>query len=110
MPTRQYRRLTADDLNRLTADDFNRRLTADDLNAMPGQQYRRVEDRQRARAARTGLQLRKARTRDTSAPEYGTYCIADMSTNGIVAGGHINGYGLSLEEVIAFLSESATDD
>jgi hypothetical protein len=109
MPTRQYRRPNADDVKR-HADDVNRRLdrlTADDLNAMDDQQHRRVEDRQRARAASMGLQLRKARTRNTSAPEHGTYCIADMSTDGIVAGGHVNGYGLGLDEVITFLSERA---
>jgi hypothetical protein len=90
MPTRTYRR-----------------VTADDLNAMSDQQYRWMEDQQRARAARMGLQLRKARTRNTSAPEYGTYHIADVSTRGIVAGGQINRYGLGLDEVIAFLSERA---
>lgn len=99
---RQYRRPNADDLNRRLD-----RLTADDLNAMDDQQYRQVEDRQRARAASIGLQLRKARTRNTSAPEYDTYHIADISTSGIVACGHMNGYGLSLDEVIAFLSESS---
>jgi hypothetical protein len=77
------------------------------LNAMDDQQYRRVEDRQRARAASMGLQLRKARTRNTSAPEYGTYGIVAPSINAIVAGDQNNGYGLSLAEVIAFLSESA---
>jgi hypothetical protein len=99
MATRHYRRLNADDLKR--------RWAADEFNTMSDRQYRQLEDRQRAKAARMGLRLRKARTRDPSASEYGTYCIVDASTNGTVAGGGINGYGLGLDEVIQFLSEWA---
>ena len=97
MPTRQFRH------QRLNRDDLNRRLNADD----PNRQYRLLENRQRAKAARVGLQLRKARTRDPRAPEYGTYRIVDPSANGVVAGDRINGYGLSLDEVIEFLAEWA---
>jgi hypothetical protein len=99
MPT--YRRVSADGLNQ-----WPDRPTADELNALDGQQYRRIEDQQRAKAASMGLQVRKACTRSTSAAKYGTYMLVDMSTNAVVAG-MPNGYGLGLDDVIAYLSESA---
>jgi hypothetical protein len=69
---------------------------------------RRKEARLRSAAARQGLRLRKAYTRDTRAPEYGSYVLLDPYTsNGVVAGGHINGYGLALDEVAETLAARA---
>jgi hypothetical protein len=63
-----------------------------------------MENRLRRVAARQGLALRKTRRRDPRAYDYGTYMLVDVETNAVVASdatGH--GYGLTLEEVAAWL-------
>lgn len=57
------------------------------------------ENRLRRMASRQGLALVKSRRRDPRALDYGTYCLVNVQTNAIVAGGEVNGYGLTLDDV-----------
>jgi hypothetical protein len=60
-----------------------------------------VENRLRRMAQRQGLRLIKSKRRDPRAIDYGQYWLADISTNGAVAGGQ---FGVSLDEVEEFLT------
>ncbi|CCH77137.1 conserved hypothetical protein [Nostocoides japonicum T1-X7] len=63
------------------------------------------ENRLRRMADRQGLRLVKSRRRDPRALDYGTYMLTDPCTNTVVAWGLQSGYGLSLDEVEARLTE-----
>jgi hypothetical protein len=77
--------------------------TADEVDAMSDREYLTLETRLRRAAHRQGLLLQKSRARDPRALTYGTYSLADASTRMQVAGDHHTGYGLSLDEVAAYL-------
>jgi hypothetical protein len=77
--------------------------TPEELDAMSDREYRTLEARLRRAAQRQGLQLQKSRARDPRALTYGTYSLADASTRMQVAGDPHTGYGLSLDEVAAYL-------
>jgi hypothetical protein len=63
------------------------------------------ENRLRRKASRMGLAVEKSRRRDPQATDYGSYMIVDTNTNAVVALGLQSGYGLSLDQVEAALSE-----
>jgi hypothetical protein len=63
------------------------------------QQTKVRENRLRRMAARQGLALKKSPRRDPRALGYGTYMLVDVSTNGLVAWGLSDGYGLDLDEI-----------
>jgi hypothetical protein len=67
------------------------------------------ESRPRRQAARHGLLLRKSRARDPRVWWAGTYGLSDAHTTALVAGcgATANGYGLDLDDVEAFIAESA---
>ena len=60
------------------------------------------ENRLRRVAERQGLQLRKSRRRDENAHDFGVYWLVEPVDNLMIAGGD---FGLSLDEVEAFLSD-----
>lgn len=68
------------------------------------------ESRLRRLAARQGLILHKARTRDPRVWWAGTYGLSDARSTALVAGcgATANGCGLDLEDVAAFLAERET--
>ncbi len=57
------------------------------------------ENRLRRMAERQGLVLAKSRRRDPRAWDYGTYMLLDLATNGVVASGSQQGYGLDLDAI-----------
>jgi len=61
----------------------------------------------RRMAKRQGLELKKSRRRDPRALDYGSYWLVDIELNAIVAGGR---YGISLDQVDAWLTDGADDD
>lgn len=61
------------------------------------------ENRLRRMAERQGYMLQKSRRRDPRAIDYGGYMIVDPNANAIVAGGEMNGYSMSLDEVQTWL-------
>ena len=63
------------------------------------------EDRLRRSAVRQGLRLEKSRRRDPRAFDYGTYQLVDLYLNTLVAGNWNYGYGLTLDQVEAELTE-----
>lgn len=63
------------------------------------------EKRARRAAARQGLKLVKSRVRNPNIWEFGTFGIADATTNGLVADVAGSGVGLDLVEVEEFLAE-----
>jgi len=67
------------------------------------------ENRLRRMARRQRLALQKSRRRDPNAWDYETYQLVDPSTNGLVYADFTTrfGYGLSLDDVEAFLSQSS---
>ena len=72
------------------------------------------ERRLRRTAARLGLSLTKAHSRNPEAPDYGTYGIVSAEAPGghwrsrvLVVGDPPHGYGLSLDDVEAELVERA---
>jgi hypothetical protein len=67
-------------------------------------EYRRQENRVRAKARRQGLQLMKSRTRNREAVQWGTYMLVDPYTN-TVAMGMPSGFGLSLDDIDGALNE-----
>lgn len=62
------------------------------------------EQRIRRAAKRQGLALRKTRTRDPRALDYGMYALADEQTNVVVAGTASDRFGFSLDDVDAYLN------
>lgn len=78
--------------------------TPEELSAMSPNQFKSVENRLRAAAARQGLRLDKSRSRDPRALDYGTYQLIDPATNSrAVTYGLLSGYGLNLSDVAWFL-------
>jgi hypothetical protein len=77
--------------------------TADELNSMSDVEFKVYENRCRRAARRQGFRLIKSRSRDPRAVGYGTYCIVDSRTNGVVACAAYNDYGLGLDDVAEFL-------
>ena len=66
---------------------------------------KRTENRLRRQLYRDGYLLRKSRSRDPSALDYGLYAIIDPSTGGTVhAQGPWSPHRLTLDEVAAWLS------
>ena len=63
------------------------------------------EDRLRRKARRQGYRLAKSRSRTSEHIDWQTYGIVDARSNVLVAGSQSTGFGLSLDEVEAFLSE-----
>jgi hypothetical protein len=63
------------------------------------------EQRLRRAAKRQGVALVKAKTRSPDHPSYGTYGLIDPARNAWVAADWNNGYGLTLDEVEAWLSD-----
>jgi hypothetical protein len=61
-----------------------------------------TENRLRRAARRRGQCLERSRRRDTTAPDYGTYQIRDVRTNRVVGGGGAMGYGMTLDDVLAW--------
>ena len=61
------------------------------------------ENRLRRAAERQGLHLERSRRRDPRALGYGTYRLTEARTGRVVASGSEGGYGLTLEEVEAYL-------
>lgn len=57
------------------------------------------ENRLRRMAERQGLALVKSRRRDRHAWDYGTYMLLDVATNGVVASGSQQGYGLDMDAI-----------
>jgi hypothetical protein len=51
------------------------------------------------------LLLKKSRCRTPDAMEYGTYMLVDAATNVQVAGGNWRGFGLSFDDVEAWLAQ-----
>ena len=64
------------------------------------------ENRLRRMAARQGLALRKSRRRDPRAVDYGTYWIIDPYRSVLVWGNTNTGYGLTLDDVEAWLTKA----
>lgn len=73
--------------------------TPDEINAMSPTQYKSYEARLRRMASRQDLILRKSPRRDPHALGYGTYMLIDAATNGVVARGLPDGYGLGLDDI-----------
>lgn len=67
------------------------------------------ENRLRRMADRQGLRLEKSRARDPRALSYGTYRLVEVATNTLAAHGAPNGYGLTLDEIEAALTEERAD-
>ena len=63
------------------------------------------ENRLRQSAARQGLRLEKSRRRDPRAYDYGTYHLVNAWTGELECYGTPNGYGLSLDEIEARLTQ-----
>lgn len=63
------------------------------------------ETRARRSAVRAGLTLRKSRTREPSAADWGTFMLVDTATDAAVAFGLQSGYDLSIEDVERALAE-----
>jgi hypothetical protein len=61
------------------------------------------ENRLRRAAQRQGLALTKSRRRDPRAHDYGTYMLHDTETGGVLVSTP-SGYGMSLDDVEAFLT------
>jgi hypothetical protein len=87
--------------------------TADEINAMTDADYKRWEQRLRREAARQGYRLEKSRARDTYDPTKGTYRLMELPSDRnnfshytLAAADHNSGYGLGLDDVVRFLSES----
>lgn len=74
-------------------------MALEECNALTPQQFKVLENRLRRMATRQGLRLSKSRSRDTRALDYGTYGLANATTNDVVAGDINTGYGLSLDEI-----------
>jgi hypothetical protein len=74
-------------------------MALEERNALTPQQFKVLENRLRRMATRQGLRLSKSRSRDTRALDYGTYGLANATTNDVVAGDINTGYGLSLDEI-----------
>lgn len=62
------------------------------------------ERRLRARAARLGYALRKARIRVPASPLFGTFDLVDVHTNTVAASDGSDGYGLSLDDIDEMLT------
>jgi hypothetical protein len=62
------------------------------------------ENRLRRMAERQGLRLEKSRRRDVRAINYGTYWLVYADRNGVAFGDTNNGYGMSLDEIEAYLT------
>jgi hypothetical protein len=63
------------------------------------------ENRLRRMAGRQGLELKKSRTRDPRAYQYGGYMLVDIDLNAVVAGTEVGlGYELTLDDVEAYLT------
>jgi hypothetical protein len=74
--------------------------TPEQLDAMKPGQVKDYEIKLRRAAARQGLMLQKHRARDPYHMLYGTYQLADASTNEIVwSAEDEDGYGLDLTQV-----------
>ncbi len=67
------------------------------------------ENRLRQKATRLGLALRKSRSRTPEAPDYGTYCLADISADCLELGDRNTGYGCDLDDVAKRLDECESD-
>lgn len=76
-----------------------------DLNAMSDREYKTYEARLRRMAKRQNLMLCKSRRRDTRAYDWNTYMLVNPDNNAVVCSGGNNGYGLSLDEIEAALTE-----
>ena len=63
------------------------------------------ENKLRRMAHRQGLTLVKSRRRDTRALDYGTYALMDPRDNAVALSGHESGYGLTLDDVEARLTQ-----
>ncbi len=64
------------------------------------------ENRLRRMATRQGLALQKSRRRDPRARDFGTYMLVDPDTNAVVAAGPDgHGYGLTLDDIEAWLTK-----
>lgn len=72
---------------------------------MEDAEHKKREAYLRRKAANQGLALRRSRTRDEQAPDYGTYQLADAETGTIVKGikGKARGFGLDLDEIEDYL-------
>lgn len=67
------------------------------------------ENRLRRKAARQGLALRKSRSRTPEAPDYGTYCLVDESSNCFALADRNMGYGYDLDDIEKYLNEDESD-
>lgn len=63
------------------------------------------ENRLRRMAERQGLQVLKSRRRDPRASDYGTYMLVDPRSNAVVASGAQSGYGLTVDDLEAALTD-----
>ena len=68
------------------------------------------ENRLRRTAKRQGYMLRKSRVRDPRAYVYGTYMLVDPYRNTIVAGDRNSGFGMSLDDVEAWLTQGPQEE
>jgi hypothetical protein len=79
--------------------------TPDELKCMTDVQFKTAENLARRMATRQGLALEKCRARDPRAIGFGTYHLADLNTNTLIAWGLQQGYGLTLTEIFKALTE-----
>lgn len=68
------------------------------------------EQRLRREAERQGLRLEKSRVRIPEAFEYGTYHLVDGLTGVIVAYGLNSGFGLSLDDIEAYMADKDEEE
>ncbi|MHC1768182.1 MAG: hypothetical protein AB9869_28575 [Verrucomicrobiia bacterium] len=73
--------------------------------AMTEIEVKRLESRLRGRAARRGYQVKKSRSRTWEHPGFGTYCLVN-DHNCIELGDRDTGFGISLEEIEEYLSDT----
>jgi hypothetical protein len=63
------------------------------------------EQRLRRAAARQGLSVERSRQRDPRGLAFGTYRLVDIHSGQVVAGDPRSGYGLTLDQVEAYLDQ-----